>query len=52
MYCETIKMICTIIGGVAGLISIIKSVKELCVWIWRYFRKKKARPVDQTGQAS
>lgn len=52
MICADIVFVCTVIGGVAGLLAIIESVTKLCMCIYKRRRKKNARPVDETEQAS
>lgn len=52
MTCADIMFGCTIIGGVAGSLAIAQFFVKCIVRIKKYYRKKNARPVDQTEQAS
>lgn len=52
MACADMMVVCTIIGGVAGSLAIAQFVVQCVVRIKKYYRKKNARPVDKTEQAS
>lgn len=43
---DVIIFACTILGGIASLITIVEIVVKLCVRIYKYFHNKNARPGD------
>lgn len=47
MSVDVILFICAMIGGVAGLLSIIETIIKAMVSIIKYYHTKNDRPADQ-----